>query len=215
MNIPSWISEISYYFRVVYKLNQDIIRVVDLDCINEYSEAEDLFYEITEKMVNLIPCRADFNKEFNIHIEENDGIFDFVGEISFLRDDITKIFDDNKEIFYKMKIIRNKHEHEHEPHKINAESFISGTSLIDIKFKYKDREYNLKSQEFINIVKKINEVFNKIINKFKEYKEVYDAENNESHPYLIKYSSIDYLKFNKIYDSNVLKECSRVIHELI
>lgn len=213
MNIPKWISEISYYFRVLYKLNQDIIRVVDLDCINEYSEAEDLFYEITEKMVNLIPCKANFNKEFEISVEENDGIFDFVGEISFLRDDIIKIFDDHKEIFYKMKIIRNKHEHE--PHKINANSFIESTSSIDIKFKYNIREYDLKSQEFINIVKKINEVFNKIINKFKEYKEVYDSENNESHPYLIKYSSIDYIKFNKIYDSNVLKECSRVIHELI
>ena len=57
-------------------------------------------------------------------------------------------------------------------------------------------------------------MFNKIIECFREFKEEYDKNNPNSHPYLEKYSNINFLIFNTLYNSDVLRECSRAMHNL-
>lgn len=210
MIIEKWIEGIAYYCRVLYKVNQKIIKLADLDCINEGQEAEDYFYEIAENIVTLIPCSANDSK---VCLCERDGIFDFVNELNFLKKDIENIFEKNKEAFHKIKLIRNKHEHV--AHKINVVASSSGTSsLISVTFDYEDNTYRLNCEEFINIMRDVNIMFNKIIECFREFKEEYDKNNPNSHPYLEKYSNINFLIFNNLYNSDVLRECSRAMHNL-
>ena len=56
--------------------------------------------------------------------------------------------------------------------------------------------------------------FDKIIEKFRKFKEDYDNNNEKPHPYLEKYADIKFGIFNNIYCSNVLRDCSRAMHNI-
>ncbi len=210
MKVEKWIEGISYYCRILYKTNQSIIKLADLNCVKEWTEVEDYFYEIAENIVTLIPCSAN---DKNVKLNKEDGIFDFIDELDFLETDIEKIFKDNQEIFHKIKMVRNKHEHV--AHKIWIGFAGSGsTSLVHVTFEYENNTYELSCEEFIKIVQSVNILFDKIIEKFRKFKEDYDNNNEEPHPYLEKYADIKFGIFNNIYCSNVLRDCSRAMHNI-
>lgn len=210
MKVEKWIEGISYYCRVLYKTNQRIIQLADLDCVKEMEELDDYFYEIAENIVTLIPCSANDKR---VKLCTDDGIFDFIDELDFLENDIEEIFNKNMEVFHKIKIVRNKHEHV--AHRIWVGFASSGTSsLVSVTYKHDEKLYKLSCEEFIEIIKEVNKLFDKIIERFKKFREDYMKNNKEEHPYLEKYSKIDFLRFNNIYNSNVLRDCSRAMHNL-
>lgn len=210
---PQWVNGISYYCRLLYKTNQNLIKLSDLNANSqcEASEAEDLIYQICETINILIPFKiCDNNNSISL---ENDaryyGILNFEKDLSFLHEELEMLINANKESLFNIKRIRNKREHE--AFNILAKSFYSGKDLlIIVNFKYKDKMYRIDCEEIINIIKNLNIIFDKIINELKLFAKCY-CENYHTNPYFNKYCNLEFERFNNIYNSNILKDCGRAM----
>lgn len=209
---PKWVNGISYYCRLLYKTNQNILRLIDLSAYSqtEIFKAEDLIYEICDALNILIPYQVDNDEE--VYIPKNKryyGILNFENDLAFLHDDIQKIIEKNKDSLYIIKNIRNKREHE--AFNISAKSFYSGNDLpIIVYFEYQGKRFGIESSNFLEIIKDINKIFDKIIYEFNTFAKN-NIDNFGENPYYRKYGKLNFERFNNIYNSNVLKDCSRAM----
>lgn len=208
---PAWVNGISYYCRLLYKTNQNVLRLVDLDVYSdtEIFKAEDLMYEICEALNILIPYQIIKDKVCIPTDKRYYGILNFEADLKFLRSDIEELINNNAEGLFNIKTIRNKREHE--AFNISANSFYSGNDTpIVAHFKYKENGYAIECETFINIIKEINIIFDKIISKFDSYAKE-NIERYYEHAYYNKYSNLNFLRFNNIYNSSILRDCGRAM----
>lgn len=209
---PQWVNGISYYCRLLYKTNQNVIKLSDLSANSqcEITEAEDLIYQICEAINILVPFQVDNNNSVFLATDKRYyGILNFKEDIKFLYEELEKLVNKNQESLFSIKIIRNKREHE--AFNILAESFYSGNDLpIIVNFKYRNKMYRIDCEKIINIMKALNVIFDKIINEL----ELFAARYREDYhvvPYFNKYCNLKFKRFNNIYNSNVLRDCSRAM----
>lgn len=206
--IPKWIDGISIYCKWLYETNQAIIKLTGLDCINNGEEMKKIFLDISHNIVKLIPCEADYTSK-KVRPATRDGIYNFFEEISFLEEDYNKIFSNHNDSLYKIKTIRNKSEHE--PHNLKMASSYSGSSSHpNAVFQYNDVRYDVRTEDFIDIVIQLNTIFDKIIKELLKFKNDNDNKYGD-HPYLIKYTSLDYEVFSRVLKSNLLSDVGRAM----
>ncbi len=218
-NIPRWFNGIAIYCEWLYEVNKKIIELTGLDCINDRIKMEKLFLEISSNIMKLVPCKTDM-KNRKAEQTRKDGILDFTSELDFLQDDYDDLFNKYNRALYKIKIIRNKYEHI--PHKLKMMNSSSGsTSYPNVTFTYdngrkniyiydKDYNYDVKTEEFIEIVNLLNTTFNKIINELKKFRETNDEKYGD-HPFLVKYTAINYEIFNRLFKCNLLSDIGKAM----
>ena len=208
--IPNWVDGISIYCEWLYETNRLTIKLTGLDCINNSDEMKKVFLDVSHNMVKLVPCEADYKKQ-TVRPAPTDGVFNFSPELNFLKEDYEKLFFEYNGLLYKIKIIRNKSEHE--PHNLKMPSSSSGSSSYpNVIFEYDGIKYDIKTEEFIDIIIKLNIIFDKIIFELKLFRDA-NTEKYGEHPYLIRYTSLDYERFNKILKSNLLSDTGKIIKE--
>lgn len=185
-----------------------------MDCINNYMNVNQAFYELAENIVVLVPCTIN-DKTKKIKFSKSDGIFNFRETFDFLKNEIKNIIETSIDTFIKLKLIRNKHEHE--PHFIYHYGSSSGSdSMTNITFKYNNSREKVEvvtitSEELICFVKKINNLFDEIMEITLDYINKCDDEKFK-YVYINRYWGIKYSEYNEIYDSNLLIKISRAMN---
>lgn len=207
---PRWIEGISIYCEWLYETNQAIIKLSGLDCINDAEKMRKLFLDVSHNIVKLVPCEADYvNKK--VRPVKKDGIYNFIDEIKFLDEDYKSIFFNYNNCLYKIKIIRNKTEHE--PHNLKMVSSYSGSSSHpNAVFEYDSVRYNVRTEDFIEIVILLNAIFDKLIKELEKFK----YNNNDkygSYPYLEKYTALNFEIFNRVLKSDLLADVGKIMKD--
>lgn len=205
---------LNYYFELLKDINKKLIKIVGMDCINNYMNVNQAFYELAENIVVLVPCTIN-DKTKKIKFSKSDGIFNFRETFDFLENEIKNIIETSIDTFIKLKLIRNKHEHE--PHFIYHYGSSSGSdSMTNITFKYNNSREKVEvvtitSEELICFVKKINNLFDEIMEITLDYINKCDDEKFK-YVYINRYWRIKYSEYNEIYDSNLLIKISRAMN---
>ena len=208
MKYSDWISGIRIYCETLVEANQQILKLVAMDCIDNSGNMEKLFLDISQNIIRLIPCKIPRNTK-DLVLVKQDGILDFIFEIDFLETDYDKLFLENKDSIYILKVIRNKTEHI--PHKLKVRSSGSGnTSFSDVTFEFGDEKLKIDSKKIMMILIELNKIFIKIIEKLNKYRYTLSEEMRD-HPYFIKYGSLDFGRYNAIMGSNLLYDISKIL----
>lgn len=203
-----------YYFELLRDANKELIKIVGMDCIGNTLELEQKFCELLSKIIVLIPCRID-EKTKKVKTVHKDGIFNFSDVFSDLEESIDNLVNKNSKVFYKIKFIRNKHEHE--LHFVNPYGASSGSDVktnITLKYsnpKNKKEIIELSTDELIKIMKSINNLFDDMMEQILDYLN-HDKEDEEFNDvYRNRYWRIKYSDYNEIYDSPILLKISRAM----
>ncbi len=205
---------LNYYFELLREVNKQLIKCVGMDCINNYINIRQEFCELIQKILVITPCTKNKVTD-EIEIATNDGVFTFCDELDFLKDDIRNVIDSHEKTYRKMKEIRNKYEHE--LHFVNFYGSSSGLDqLTNLKLKYENKketrdEIDITSEELIGVIKDINVLFDKIMEKTLDFIEKCDDEDFK-YVYASKYYRIQFSNYNEIYDSNLLLKISRAMN---
>lgn len=143
---------------------------------------------------------------------KKDGILDFTADFDFLETEYDDLVINNQKILYNIKKIRNKTEHI--PHKLKAQGFTSGNdSFSTADFKYNQEKLSVNTRDIIKILKNLNQIFSRIINKMKDFRLTL-TEDKRDHPYLKKYTELNFDRYNKILDSEILYDISKVTQDI-
>lgn len=203
-----------YYFELLRDANKELIKIVGMDCIGNTLELEQKFCELLSKIIVLIPCRID-EKTKKVKTVHKDGIFNFSDVFSDLEESIDNLVNKNSKVFYKIKFIRNKHEHE--LHFVNPYGASSGSDVktnITLKYsnpKNKKEIIELSTDELIKIMKSINNLFDDMMEQILDYLNHDKEDEKFNDVYRNRYWRIKYSDYNEIYDSPILLKISRAM----
>ena len=196
-----WVNYIGVYFFILEDVNKkllELIRYID----NDVEKIELYFFDIAVNLNRLIPMKK---KELN-----NDGILKLKKHFDFLNTDYKNLFQKYKQELIKINDLRNKFEHC--PHQIKWKTYIGNNKektiifnneeyLMDIfegnqeELKNKEEkkeflEWNIKTDNLVNIVIDINKIFLKIQNKLKIF--TLDKDEMINHPYIKRILNINF-----------------------
>lgn len=150
-----WINNIHTYFAILNEIN---VQFKILLKTTEYEVIEQKFYYLAVDLLRLVPICKD--KEGNLILNKKDGICLLSPNIDFIFIDLEKIIEENSETFKKLKIIRNKYEHE--PHNINGAFSTGHSSFSAMGFYYNTKLVSLNSIELTYIIYDLNKLMKKI-----------------------------------------------------
>ena len=206
LDVKKWILNLSFYFKTLYDTNKQIIELTGMS-IDDSVRFRILFLEISKNLMRLIPCQS---QNGSLKLKKKDGLLEFANEpeLDFLKADYDELFNQNFQSITAIKNIRNKFEHS--PHKLEIVSYGSGGGDNHIVFKIDQSEHELNVNELISTVKPLNKIFDKIIQKMQEHRSYLD-ERERSHPYFEKHCALSYERFNRLLDSRLLYDISRIM----
>ncbi len=194
---------------MLYDTNIELIKLLGYSKLEfeDVEKIEDLFISLAQNICWLIPTKTDFEKK-QIKIMKDDGILDFKDEIHFIAEDYHKLFNDNKEILFDIKYIRNKAEHKR--HIIKVKMIGSGTvpESLNIIVKIEDKTYDLKVKDYISLIIGLNTIFDKMI---EEIVEIAKESNEMDHPFVRKHTRFKFSQFTYIINSDVIIQVGRIM----
>ena len=187
------------YFETLYDLNRNLIMCCGLDVIDNSGKYEKPLQQIIQDVPRLIPYKYN-KKDEQYCIEEKDGLLEFSDELPFLKDCYNEILKSNYLFLEDVKNIRNKLEHK--MHGVRLFSGISGgMDMFSVTYTIGQNEITLTADQFIELVKQINELFSRI----QKCVDIFAYENEkDDHPFYCRLLRYDFCDFNKIYDSDLL-----------
>ena len=194
------------YLETLYGLNQKLVKLCgsEIDAFGNNKEILDIIQDFPR----IIPYGFN-DKEGKYELRKKDGLLEFENEISYLLSDYEEILNDNYDILEKMKKIRNKCEHK--MHAIKERSASTGTMcLFEYDFQIGDEIITVSAEEFIKLIKKLNELFSNIVGEISEY-----AEKNDKteYVYYIRINRFDFKEFNSIYDNSLLRTIGKLMQK--
>jgi len=202
-----WVDGIRVYCEVLIETNNKLLKLVSIDCIDSRIDMEKLFLDISQNIIRLIPCVISEETKKVILIK-SDGILDFISDFDFLEAEYNNLVLTSQDILYNIKKIRNKTEHV--PHKLKAKGFTSGNnSFSTADFNYNQEKLSVNTKDIIKIIKNLNQIFSKIIKQLKDFRFSLTEEKRD-HPYLMKYTELNFERYNKILDSEMLYDISKI-----
>ena len=194
------------YFKGLYSLNQNIIRLCGADVLDNNDQYEEQMESVIHLVPKLVPYVYNKNEK-NYIIDKNDGLLEFSSEITFLKMGYEKILHENYDVLVKTKRIRNQLEHRMHGAKIVA-SESGNVNLFEITYDVKGEVLRIRVSELITFVKEMNMLFSeiqKLIDRFAL------EQKKQDHPYyrrLIKFSFSD---FNRIYESDLIRVFGKIL----
>ena len=189
------------YFETLYHLNKNLITFCGTHAYKDDRwEHEKYIQSVICAIPQLIPYK--FNKKLKKYeIISNDGLLEFSDELQFLKNDYESILKTHYDFLHDIKQLRNKLEHK--MHGVDLIYTGGGTlSFFDLVYCIKDKKVSVYSEQFITLVKDINELFSKIQTTIENYVYENKIENHTYSQRLLRYNFVD---FNKIYDSELFR----------
>lgn len=188
MNEYKWIEDINVYLYIVESINEHF-NLLKRTLIHEEIEKE--FYYLCVELLRIFQF-----KKISDGVIKEDGICLLSASIDFLIKDLNNILFQNKEVFFKIKRIRNKYEHE--PHNISSAFSTGSGAYSGIGFYYKDDLISINTMELTYIIYDLNILMDKIQNYIydveKNHQEEFDMFVNEYIKIIRKRKNIDYNK---------------------
>ncbi|MDY0214023.1 MAG: hypothetical protein RBS24_00630 [Bacilli bacterium] len=191
------------YFKTLSDINKDLIRICNYQHTTIFENAI-ILVNIVNDLFQIIPLSA--HDKYGLKIIEDEAILLF-DEIN-IKDKIKSLVDDNYDALIDLKYMRNKNQHM--MHEIKNNSAMGGSDLPEFEFQILDNHITIKVNNLIKIVHELNIIFNDIT---KHLKEIYSTYKYQS-LYLENLISIDFLNYNKVYDSNDLQYFSLTFKEI-
>lgn len=202
------INAISRYIDILVNTNKKLIKVCGSDAIDDINDSGVDNLDVIQSIPRLIPYSFDFNSQ-KLILDNKNGLMEFKDVLSYLENDYNDILNTHYEELDKVRLIRNKLEH-----KVHIVRLISAYSGNDSWFKYcfeiNEKEYFIESTEMIELLKRINILFDKLIKDMLHYSFI---NKQDSHPFFQRISRINLIGYNKMYESNVLYEIGKLLKD--
>jgi len=197
------------YLESLYELNQNIIKLCGN--VNQLETSEKTILDVIQNIPRLIPYI--WNKKTNLmELDIKSGLLEYKDKITYLENEYTKILGDNYETLDKVRKIRNKFEHKIHGIRVLSSGYGS-ISMFNIEFEItknnQDENIKMDVNELIKLAKDLNILFSMLIDDVSKL--VY-GKDLCGHPYFMRIRRFDYRDFNKIYESNLLKEIGEIMH---
>jgi len=210
------------YLETLYELNKNIIKICGADIMNRMSESTKTVLDVIQDIPRLIPYEYNSKKKIN-ELFNRDGLLEYEDEVGYIRERYENILKNNYDSLDKIRILRNKYQHK--MHGIRDTASGSGTvCLFEIEFEVeviKKTEINgeiiyeevvekkeIFARELISIARALNDLFSLLQSEIIEY--IYKINGNKSALY-DRLTRFDLKDFNKIYDSNILREVGMIM----
>ena len=190
------------YFKMLEKINEDFLRLLKDHQKNTPYENTELLYGIASELTRLVPAKYSdpIGEEYLCKLEKikNDGLLLLKKDIPFLLDDYKQLLANNMYAneLRNIKIIRNKYEHE--PHNMRFICSVGDKCMFTIGMEYKNETLIVGTSILIQIIYKLNEIFDKIKELYRISFGEEDAELKE-YPCYITICNIPLQEFNKEY----------------
>ena len=203
-------NSISGYIRTLYRMNQQCILLCGVDLYNDSDDYIVWTLDLIRDISRVVPYSYN-RKEKKLHIDEKNGLIEFAEELPYLISDYEDILSTNYKFLDNVRKVRNKYEHR--MHDAKWSSSGSGSNrYLCVTFEVTNysgekEDVDISITQCVQLLKKLNVLFNKIITEVKEYAE----ENNKiDYPFYRRLCKSSFLDFNTIYDSQITKTVGRI-----
>lgn len=199
---------LSGYIETLYNLNCKLLKLCGTDVFNGVNDNPKLILEVLSEIPRLIPYIRN-KKNQKLEIKKEDGLLEFSNELQFLDEDYNNILIQHYDLLGNIKNIRNKYEHK--LHKVKIITSGNGSiCLFDFEFFVEGENIYIHADACINLIKDLNKLFSKIVKEIKNYA---NANEKTGYAYYKRMQRFDFLDFNKIYDSNLIRIVGIVMNE--
>ena len=198
------------YFEVLYRLNKRIIKLCGV-VEPELGGIEKDVLDVIHDLGRVFPY--SYNKKTNkLGLSMRDGLLEFSNIIPYLMNEYEALLNLHYEKINTIRKIRNKYEHKMHGVKIN--SVVVGAGYADISFdmlqEFNDEECRINTTDFIEIIIGLNELFSKLSKEVVEWAE---DTNKTEYMYYRKIARFDFMEFNDLYKSPVIKKIGKILYE--
>lgn len=198
------------YFEVLYRLNKRIIKLCGV-VEPELGGIEKDVLDVIHDLGRVFPY--SYNKKTNkLGLSMRDGLLEFSNIIPYLMNEYEALLNLHYEKINTIRKIRNKYEHKMHGVKIN--SVVVGAGYADISFdmlqECNDEECRINTTDFIEIIIGLNELFSKLSKEVVEWAE---DTNKTEYMYYRKITRFDFMEFNDLYKSPVIKKIGKILYE--
>ena len=166
------VRDIFLYYRKLYITNEKVKHLKEININKDEFEVYDLFSEIIDNIFLFIPCKS--NDEKIKYISKADGLNYFISEFPYIRNCLDDIVKKYSSILIKLKLYRNKSEHN--PVELKQEGIGSTKDSVGIEFAHiKENEsgekiemkYHITTDDIIKVLECLNKLFEQIRNDIK------------------------------------------------
>lgn len=199
---------LSGYIETLYNLNINLIKLCGLDIMTGDACNEKEILDIIQEIPRIVPYSIVRNTQ-KLKYEKRDGLLEYGDEIDYLKKYYDIILEDNNDFLFKIKQIRNKHEHKMQ-YIDCLSSYSCSTTLFSFTFQIEGEVITVNANEFIKLTKELNMLFSKIVKDIRAF-----ACENQNTTYAL-YSKIirfDFEDFNLLYECELLKKIGRIMYE--
>lgn len=196
---------LSIYFETLYELNKHIVALRG-KCKEDYRfDSYKLVLDIIQDIPRLIPFSFNKNTQ-SLELNYHNGLLEFRDHLDFLEQDYAKILINHIVFLEKTRKIRNKAEHKMHA-AVNTAYGFGTMCLFEYEFNVEDNTGNeisilIQAEEFIQLAQEMNMLFSKLQEQVKVWAE---NENKTDYPYYKRLFRFDFINFNEIYKSNLLR----------
>ena len=196
------------YLEDLYIMNQKLLRLCGTDAIDNFEFNSKEVLDIIQDIPRLIPYSYN-NKLKALEYDERNGLLEFKYDIQYLSKEYNKILKDNYTFLDNVRKIRNKYEHK--MHGVKHVSSGSGSfSFFDFSFDVCGESIEVHAGEFIKLIKSLNVLFSKIVCEISSF--AYETKKTD-YPYYRRITKFDYLDFNELYDSDIVRKIGKVMND--
>lgn len=198
------------YFEVLYRLNKRIIKLCGV-VEPELGGIEKDVLDVIHDLGRVFPY--SYNKKTNkLGLSMRDGLLEFSNIIPYLMNEYEALLNLHYEKINTIRKIRNKYEHK--MHGVKNNSVVVGAGYADISFdmlqECNDEECRINTTDFIEIIIGLNELFSKLSKEVVEWAE---DTNKTEYMYYRKITRFDFMEFNDLYKSPVIKKIGKILYE--
>lgn len=196
------------YFETLYITNQRLIRVCGFDIMTKLESGTQEILRVIQDIPRLIPYEYNL-KEQELRLKDKNGLMEFAGNLLYLRLDYESILEKHYEFIDKIRNIRNKYEHR--MHDIEWKGSTSGNPcLFGYTFRVGEAVVDISAGECIKLLKDLNVLFHKLAKDVERY--MY-AEGKQEYAYYKKLERFDFLDFNRVYESDLLRIVGKIMYD--
>ncbi len=146
-----WVNDIRVYIDILIKANDNYIKLIGLDCIDNMFEMESKFLDLSRNISILFPIKRSNG---DVKKSNNESLWELKHYLPFLENRYEEIFNNFKIDMHIIKLVRNKIEHS--PHQIRNISSSSGSGNANMDFHSYENYYdNELFNEFYKTIKDI------------------------------------------------------------
>jgi len=199
------------YLQVLYEMNKRFISLCGIDMYVNDASDDKTFLDLISDIPRIIPY-GYVRSAKRLQLVKRNGLLEFSSELTFLEKDFQTILDVHYDFLDKVRLMRNKYEHQMHGICFSSSCGTLGSNSISFQYSFEigTTEFDISSSEIVSFLKHTNILYSKIVSDILGF---INSTEWKDYPLAKRLKRIDFSDFNTIYNSGLTNLFGKILYD--